>query len=51
VLKINPGSSQHETVIGGLTAPYAIAFGNRAAYVSTCTVCTGGGEVIKFHID
>jgi hypothetical protein len=51
VKRINPGTSQHETIIGGLNAPYGIAFGNGAAYVSTCTVCTGGGQVIKFHID
>jgi hypothetical protein len=48
--KINPGSSQHETVIGGLFAPYSVAFGRGSAYLSTCAVCTGGGEVIKFTI-
>jgi hypothetical protein len=48
--KINPGSSQHETVIGGLFAPYGVAFGGGHAYLSTCAVCMGGGEVIKIPL-
>jgi hypothetical protein len=48
--KINPGSSQHETVIGGLFAPYGVAFGGRHAYLSTCAVCMGGGQVIKIPL-
>ena len=48
--KINPGSSQHETVIGGLFAPYAVAFGRGSAYVSTCAVCAGGGQVIRIPV-
>jgi hypothetical protein len=47
LLRINPGSSQHETIIGGLFAPYGVALGRGSAYVSTCSVCVGGGEVIK----
>jgi hypothetical protein len=49
--KINPGSSQHETVIGGLFAPYGVAFGQGSAYVSTCTVCVSGGEVIRIPLE
>jgi hypothetical protein len=48
--RINPGSSQHETVIGGLFAPYGVAIGRGHAYVSTCTVCAGGGEVIRIPL-
>jgi hypothetical protein len=48
--KINPGSSQHETVIGNLFAPYGVAFGGGHAYLSTCAVCMGGGEVVKFPL-
>ena len=51
LVKITPGSSQHETVVGGLFAPYGVAFGRGAAYVTTCTVCFGGGEVIKIELD
>ena len=50
LVKINPGSNQHETVVGSLFAPYGVAFG-RAAYVTTCAVCTGGGQVIKIELD
>jgi hypothetical protein len=45
--RITPGGSQHETVIGGLFAPYGVAIGRGSAYVSTCAVCVGGGEVIR----
>lgn len=48
--KINPGSSQHETVIGNLFAPYSVAFGGGHAYLSTCAVCMGGGEVIRIPL-
>jgi hypothetical protein len=51
LVKVNPGSSQHETVLGGLFAPYSVAFGRGAAYLTTCTVCTGGGQVIKIDVD
>jgi hypothetical protein len=50
LVKITPGGSSHQTVIGGLFAPYGVAFGNGAAYVSTCTVCFGGGQVIKLDL-
>jgi hypothetical protein len=50
LIKINPGSSQHETVIGGLFAPYGVAFGRASAYVSTCAVCVGGGQVIRIPL-
>ena len=49
--KVTPGSSEHETVLGGLFAPYGVAFGGGAAYVTTCAVCIGGGEVIKIGLD
>jgi hypothetical protein len=52
LVRINPGSSQHETIAGGLFAPYGVALrGNSTAYVSTCTVCFGGGEVIRIPLD
>jgi len=51
LVKVTPGASVHETVVGDLFAPYGVAFGNGAAYVTTCAVCTGGGEVIRIPLD
>jgi pyrrolidone-carboxylate peptidase len=45
------GASVHETVAGGLPAPYGVALRSGAAYVSTCAVCVGGGEVIRVSLD
>jgi hypothetical protein len=50
LVKITPGGSSHQVVVGGLFAPYGVAFGNGAAYVSTCTVCFGGGQVLKIDL-
>ena len=51
LVRITPGSSQHTTVVGDLFAPYGVALTGSTAYVSTCAVCTGGGEVIKVSLD
>jgi len=51
LVKITPGGTSHQTVLGGLFAPYGVAFGRGAAYVSTCAVCPGGGEVIKLQLN
>jgi hypothetical protein len=48
--KITAGGNQHEVVAGGLFAPYGVAFGRGSAYVSTCAVCVGGGEVLKIPL-
>jgi hypothetical protein len=50
LVKVAAGSGPHQTVIGGLFAPYGVAFGNGSAYVSTCTVCAGGGQVLKIPL-
>lgn len=34
-------------VASGLSSPYGVAFRGDAAYVTTCSVCAGGGEVVK----
>jgi hypothetical protein len=47
LVKVTPGASVHETIAGELTAPYGVAFGNGAAYVTTCAVCVDDGEVIR----
>ena len=38
LVKVTPGSNQHETIAGGLFAPYGVALTKKAAYVSTGTV-------------
>ncbi len=49
--KITPGSSVHETIAGGLFAPYGVALTKHAAYVSTGAVLVDGGEVIRIPLD
>jgi hypothetical protein len=51
LVKVTPGSSQHQTVAGGLFAPYGVALTKTSAYVTTCAVCVGGGEVIRIPLD
>jgi hypothetical protein len=51
LVRITPGASQHTTVARGLSAPYGVALTDNVAYVSTCAVCAGGGEVIKIPLD
>lgn len=50
LVKVTPGGMTHETVAGGLFAPYGVALTGGAAYVSTCSVCTGGGEVVQVQL-
>ena len=49
--KVTPGSNTHETIAGGLFAPYGVAVKKGSAYVTTCAVCAGGGEVIRIPLD
>jgi hypothetical protein len=51
LVRITPGASQHTTVLGDLFAPYGVALTRDSAYVSTCGICAGGGEVIKVSLD
>jgi hypothetical protein len=51
LVKVTPGASEHETVAGGLFAPYGVALRSGAAYVTTCSVCVGGGEVIQIPLN
>ena len=51
LVKVTRGASEHETVAGGLFAPYGVAFGSGAAYVTTCSVGLGDGEVIRIPLD
>jgi hypothetical protein len=40
----------HKVVAGELVAPYGVAIRGRDAYVSTCSVCPGGGEVWRISL-
>lgn len=51
LVKINPGGSQHQTLAGGLFAPYGVALRDGNAYVTTCAVCVGGGQVIRISLE
>jgi hypothetical protein len=51
LVRVTPGASDHEVVLGELFAPYGVAIRDDFAYVSICAVCPGGGEVIKIDLD
>lgn len=42
--------STHSTVADQLPAPYGVAIRGHHAYVTTCTVCAGGGEVVRIPL-
>jgi hypothetical protein len=50
LVKVHAGSGNPDTVIGGLFAPYGVAFKGGFAYVSTGTVAIGGGQVIRIPL-
>ena len=41
------GVGPRETVVDNLTTPYGVALHGRSAYVTTCSTCAGGGEVLR----
>ncbi len=51
LVKVNPRSDSHEVVADGLMAPYGVAVTDRWAYVTTCSVCTGGGQVVRIALN
>lgn len=51
LVKVDPKHGEHETVAGGLFAPYGVAIRKDHAYVTTCSVCPGAGEVVKIDLD
>lgn len=46
LVRVLPGGGS-EMVAGPLPAPYGVAFRDGSAYVTTCSVCAGGGSVVK----
>jgi hypothetical protein len=51
LVKVDPKKGEHETVAGGLFAPYGVAIRKDHAYVTTGSVLPGGGEVVKIDLD
>jgi hypothetical protein len=51
LVRITPGASEHEVVAADLFAPFGVAVSGDVAYVSVCSVCAGGGEVIKVELE
>lgn len=49
LVRVDPGGA-HEKVAAGLVAPYGLAFSGRSAYVSTCSVCPGAGQVVRVPV-
>lgn len=49
LVRVVPGGAP-QTVAGGLFAPYGVAFDRGTAYVTTCSVCAGGGAVVAVGV-
>ncbi|MBS2940420.1 ScyD/ScyE family protein [Nocardioides sp. J2M5] len=49
LLRVDPGGA-HEVVADDLVAPYGLAFAGHSAYVSTCSVCPDGGQVVRLPL-
>lgn len=50
LVRVLPGGGS-EQVVGGLFAPYGIAIEDDHAYLTVCSVCAGGGQVIRVELD
>ena len=44
------GGARHWTVVDDLNTPYGIALHRGSAYVTTCSVCAGDGEVLRVRL-
>lgn len=50
LVSVPAGSTSPTVVEGGLFAPYGVAIRGGNAYVTTCSVCVGGGEVHRIPL-
>jgi hypothetical protein len=50
LVRVRRGSDEPRTVIDDLEAPFGVALHHGHAYITTCTVCTDGGQVRKFDL-
>ena len=49
LVKVGTGG-QHTAVAADLVAPYGLALSGGNAYVTTCSVCPGAGEVVRVSL-
>ncbi len=49
LVQVHHGSAP-TTVMNNLPAPYGVAIRRGNAYVTTCSVCKGGGQVVRFSL-
>jgi hypothetical protein len=51
LIRVHRGdNSSPDMVAGPLPAPYGVALRGHSAYVTTCTLCGTGGEVLRFPV-
>lgn len=51
LVEVSAGAATHRSVAAGLTAPYGVAMRKGAAYLTTCAMCAGGGQVVRVPLD
>jgi hypothetical protein len=47
LVRVSRTGGKPTVIAGNLPSPYGVAVQGRSAYVSTCSVCAGGGQVIR----
>lgn len=50
LVQVPKGSTAPVVLTSGLSAPYGVAVRRGAAYVTTCAVCAGSGEVVRVSL-
>ncbi len=50
LVEVTKGASTHETVVGGLTAPYGVAIRGKTAYVTTNSASPDTGQVVRIGL-
>jgi hypothetical protein len=50
VVRIPAGGGPKQTVVSNLTTPYGITLHGHSAYVTTCSTCAGGGQVLRIPL-
>ncbi len=50
LVKVSRTGGKPTVIAGNLPSPYGVAVQGRSAYVSTCSVCVGGGQVLRIPL-
>ena len=50
LIRVDANGTQHVVMSDGLIAPGGLALRGDNAYVSNCSVCAGGGEVLRIPL-